>query len=112
MSLSLERQFAQDRALRDAAFALLKADVSHLRTDISAEGLMSRFAGRMSEGAIDVYEDAAEIAENNRGLLVALIAALVLWFAREPILSLLGEDDEDDDHETGAQPQEYDGELM
>lgn len=115
MSLSLESQFAQDKALRDAALALLKADVSHLRADISAEGLVSRFADRMSEGAIDVYEDAIGIAEDNRGLLVALAAAVVLWFARAPILRLLDdEDDEDDgedDHDTGAQPQEYDGEL-
>lgn len=114
MSLLLERQFAQDRAMRDAAFELVKADFSHLRTDLSAQGLASRFTARLGEGATDLYEDAVEAADNHRGLLAGLLAAIILWFAREPIIDLLtGEDryeDYEDDEEPGAQPHDYDGE--
>ncbi len=107
MSLPLDRQLAQDRALRDAALELVKADFTHVRTDLSAQGLATRFAARISEGAIDLYEEAVETADNNRGVLMTLIAAVVLWFARNPILSLLGEEENDN---PGAQPNEDDGE--
>nr|WP_137678493.1 hypothetical protein [Parerythrobacter lutipelagi] len=118
MSKALDRQLVQDRALRDAALELVKADVSHLRMDMNAAGLASRFATRMSEGATDLYEEAVEKADDNRGVLAALIAAVVLWFARNPLLSLLPDMDDDpaaDDEQSGEweyeDTEDYDPEL-
>lgn len=107
MSLSLERQLLQDRALRDAARELVKADVSHVRSDLTAQGLASRFATRMSEGASDLYDEAVETAQNNRGVLMTLIAAVALWFARNPIMSLL--DENENDGENGEEHEEPGG---
>ena len=93
MSGPLDHQLAQDKALRDAALELVKADVSHLRTDLNAKSVAARFANRMSEGAADLYEEAASKADDNRGILAALMAAIALWFARNPILSLFSDED-------------------
>jgi len=101
----LSRQLREDKALRDAALALVKADLAHLRGDLTGKSLGARFVDRMSEGAVDVFEDAVEVADDHKGVLATLLAAVVLWFARNPILSLF--DDRDDDDEDAAADGEY-----
>lgn len=85
----------QDRYLRDSARALVEADIEHIKADFAHKGLGERAMDRLAEGAMDLYEDAIDVAEDNKGALAALVAAIVVWFARNPILSLLGlQDDE------------------
>lgn len=90
----LERKMMEDRALRNAAFALVKADIAHLRVDLTTKGIGARILDRVTEGANDVLEEAADVAESNRGVLLTLLAAVVLWLARNPLLSLFDGDDE------------------
>lgn len=80
----------EDKYLRDSARALVEADIQHLRTDIARRGIGARIFDRAKEGAVDLYEDAVDIAEDNKGALAALVAAVLVWFARNPILSLFG----------------------
>ena len=89
---SLKRQLLEDRALRDAALALVRADIAHLKGDFGAKSMGARFVDRISEGAVDVFEEAVDVAEDNKGVLATLIAAVILWFARNPILALLDDD--------------------
>lgn len=102
MSAEIERQLREDRALRDAALALVKADISHLKNDVGVKGVGARLASRLSDGAADVFDEAVEVADSNRGVLAALIAAIVLWFARNPIMDLFsdGDDTADQDEPT------------
>ncbi len=93
MSDPLERRLKEDRALRNAALELVKADVAHVRSELARKGLGSRLVGRMSDGAIDVFEEAVSVAENNRGTLATLIAAVGVWFMRNPIMDLFTEDE-------------------
>lgn len=101
MSGNLRRQMQEDRMLRDAAKALVEADVAHVKSEFSGKSLGSRFATRVTEGATELYEDAAEAADKNRGVLATLIAAMFIWFARNPIMAffddLLAEEDEEAD---------------
>lgn len=100
MSDDLEFQLREDRALRNAARALLEADVAHLRASLSGKSIGSRIVDRIGEGAEDVFDQAVELAEDHKGVLATLIAAIVLWFARHPIMSLFtGEDDESAERE-------------
>ena len=88
----------EDKYLRDSARALVDADVNHLKADLAHKGLGGRIMDRAKEGALDLYEEAIDVAEDNKGALAALVAAVVVWFARNPIMSLFGiEPDETDD---------------
>lgn len=82
--------FHQDKALRDAALDVLKADVEHARQSLSGKAVAGRVAGRIGDGAKDVLEIAKSNASDREGLLAGLIAIIALWFAREPIADLLG----------------------
>lgn len=86
----LPQQFIEDRALRDAARDVFMADVEHARTSISGKGIAARVGSRVGDGAKDVFEVAKVHADDKRGILAALIGAIVLFFAREPILEVLG----------------------
>ncbi len=93
----------EDRTVRDAALELVKADIAHVRQDISAQGVGSRLADRFSEGAVDVFEEAVEVADDNRGVFATLVAAVFIWFARNPIMSLF-----DDTEENGGDEEFHD----
>lgn len=84
--------------LRDAALALFKADLAFIRTDLKEKSVGARIADRLGEGAHELLEDAVDYAEDNRGKLAGGLTALILWFARGPILEglarLLGDDEE------------------
>lgn len=91
---SRSEQLLHDRHLRDAARALVSADIDNLRADLSIRGLGERAIDRIVSGASDVYDEALDVAADNKGALAAIIAAVVLWFARNPIREVLtGETD-------------------
>ncbi|WP_341712430.1 hypothetical protein [Erythrobacter sp.] len=92
----LRTRMVSDRHLRDTARALVEADVENLKTTYSQKSLTTRAMDKARESAVDIYEEALEVADDNRGALAALVAAIVVWFARNPILSLFGLGEEDD----------------
>jgi hypothetical protein len=98
--MNLERQMAEDRALRDAALALFKSDLDLIRADLHERGVGARLADRIGDSAMDIADEAVDYADENRGTVAAAMAALVLWFARGPIfaalLSLFGGDEEEE----------------
>lgn len=98
----IEDRLREDRELRDAARAVLLADLDHLRTNLSVKGVSGRIGDRIGEGAKDVLEIAKDSAKDNRGIIAALIAAIALWFAREPILEILGLDDSEEEQDNPA----------
>ncbi|MFZ1742179.1 MAG: hypothetical protein WAT93_04955 [Pontixanthobacter sp.] len=103
MSAVLDQGVKESRALRDAALALVQADIAHLKGDFSGKSVGSRIADRLSEGAVDVFEEAVEVADDNKGVLITLLAAVAVWFARNPILDLFsdsGADNEEHDDES------------
>lgn len=94
MTWRLEQLHA-DRHVRDAARALVEADLQNLRSDLSARSIGDRAKDRLTQGASEVYEEAIEVAADNKGALAAIVAALALWFARNPILEVLFGDPDD-----------------
>ncbi len=97
---SLPKRYIEDKAMRDAAKGVLEADLEHFKTTLAEQGLAGRVSAqitgkvrrRISAGARDVFAQAQNLAEDHRGVLAVLVGALVLWFAREPLLGLLGWD--------------------
>lgn len=113
----LPQSFIEDRALRDAARAVLVEDIERLRASLSEEGIASRVSSgvgstitnRIRAGARDVLAQAKAQAGDHQGVLAVLIGAIVLWFARGPILDWLDEfADIDDDTDTDAASPEGD----
>lgn len=113
----LPQSFIEDRALRDAARAVLVEDIERLRASLSEEGIASRVSAgvsstitsRIRTGARDVLAQAKAQAGDHKGVLAVLIGAIVLWFARGPILDWLDEFAEiDDDIDTDAASPEGD----
>jgi hypothetical protein len=102
----LDHQLAEDRALRDAALALFKADLAFIRTDLREKGVGTRLADRLGDGTRDMVDDAVDYAEANSGKVAAGALAVILWFARGPILDtigrLFGDDDEAEEPSVGG----------
>lgn len=110
----LPRRFIEDRALRDAARAVLVEDIQRLRANLDEQGIASRVSSgvtttitaRIRTGARDVLAQAKAQASDHQGVLAVLIGAIILWFARGPILDWFDELAEDaaaeDDPETPA----------
>lgn len=101
----LERRMIEDKALRDAALALVRADVEQLRADLGVRNIGARMVDRVSESASDMLDEAADLADNNKGVLAALVAALLVWLARNPILAMFdGDDEPGDEREDAPEP--------
>ncbi|WP_305095972.1 hypothetical protein [Croceibacterium aestuarii] len=88
---ALERQLADDRALRDAALAVFQADLRFIKEDLAARGVGGRIADRLGDSALDMVDDAVDYAESNKGQIGAAVAAVAIWFARVPILNGLAD---------------------
>ncbi|HSJ79046.1 MAG TPA: hypothetical protein VK913_09980 [Erythrobacter sp.] len=106
---SLPRRFVEDRALRDAARAVLVDDVERLRASLAEQSITSRVSsGVTSTISQRVRAGADELigqVSNQKGWLAVLVGLIVLWFARGPILDWLDEiDGVDDDDQTGDAP--------
>ena len=93
----LDQRFHEDKALRDAARKVLMADIEHAKTSLSGKHLAGRVVGRVGEGAQDVFEVAKTQADDKRGILAALVGAILLWISREPIMEILGLSEPDED---------------
>ncbi|QUL38791.1 hypothetical protein [Erythrobacter sp. JK5] len=105
----LPEQFLEDRALRDAARQVLMADLAHAKASLSGKSIANRVGSRVGDGAKDVFEVARTHAEDNRGILAALIGAIVLFFAREPIFEILGIAKPDGDDDMSGDETEQEG---
>lgn len=103
---SLEVRLSEDRKLRDAALEVFSTDLRFIREDLRAKGVGERIADRIGSSAMDVVDEAVDYAEANTGRVAAALAAIVLWFARTPLLNGLarifgfetGDEEQDGDH--------------
>lgn len=100
----LPARLIEDRALRDAARAVLTHDIERLRANLDEQGIASRVSssvgstitGRIQTGARDVLAQARALAGDHTGVLALLVGAIILWFARGPILKWFDDFDADD----------------
>lgn len=98
MTVDLAKQLQEDRQMRDQALALVKQDIAHLKSDYQDKGIGERAVDKLKGSANGIYGEAVEVASDHRGVLAALAGAIVLWFARHPILEFLF-GDKNSDHE-------------
>ncbi|RKF18359.1 hypothetical protein D6851_14560 [Altericroceibacterium spongiae] len=87
----LAAKMLEDRALRDAARALVAADIALMMENLDQKGLGTRVKDSVSETAESFTSDLGT-ADEKPGLYLAggLIGIVVLWFSRKPVFRLLG----------------------
>ena len=90
----------EDKHLRNSARALVEADVEHIKADFANKGMAKRALFRLRENAGELYDEALDVADSNKGAVAALFAALIVWFARNPLLDMVGLGIEQDDERT------------
>ena len=90
----------EDKHLRDSARALVEADVEHIKADFANKGMAKRALFRLREKAGELYDEALDVADSNKGAVAAVFAALIVWFARNPLLDMVGLGIEQDDERT------------
>ena len=96
----LELQLREDRILRNAARALVAADLAHIKREVDSE---SAAGPDLGSRARDLADDARDYVTGHRfqvgTMVAALVAAIALWMFREPLAAivhdLLGSDSED-----------------
>lgn len=100
----LASRLAEDKALRDAALQLFKSDIALIRGDLDERSVGARAKERLGDAALGMLDDAIDYAEDNKGWVAAGTAAVVLWFARKPILRWIADllDGDDEHEEPGA----------
>ena len=99
----LRHRMLEDRLVRDSARALVKADIENLRSDLAQKSIGERAFGRIADGAIDVYDEAVEVAADHKGALAAIVAALAMWFARHPVIAMFSDPDDEEFDESGTE---------
>jgi hypothetical protein len=103
---ALESRLVEDRQLRDAALEVFSTDLRFIRQDLRARSAGKRISDRFGESAMDIVDEAVDYAEANRASIAAAVAAVVLWFARAPLLNglsrIFGLDDGDEEQSGDA----------
>ncbi|MCB2078864.1 MAG: hypothetical protein KDE55_14350 [Novosphingobium sp.] len=79
-------QLVQDRAVRNSARRLFDERLALVREDMEARGVGGRIADKLGDEARDAFEEAVEIANDNRAIVAGTIGALALWILRNPII--------------------------
>ena len=79
------RQLDAARAARDTARLAFDARLAQVRGDIEARGLGGRIADKLGEDAREALDEALDVASESKGIIAGTMAALALWFLRNPI---------------------------
>jgi hypothetical protein len=91
------RRLTEDRALRDAARSVFNQRLELVKAELADRGIGERIADRIVDEAKSVAEQAVEVADANRGIVVGTLAALLLWVFRGPLsawISSIGDKEE------------------
>lgn len=79
-----------DRAARNNARRRFDSRFGQAKQDMTPTAIGTRVTGNLKRQARDTFDDAVEIADENRTVVAGTLAALAIWFLRKPITSWLG----------------------
>ena len=82
--MSDPRTIAAARALRDEALGIVRADLDLAK----AESSPARIKERAIDEAAQMIDTARDVANENKAVIGAIVAALTGWFLRGPLIDL------------------------
>ena len=101
------RMMTEYRALRDAAWAVVRADLAGLEMHLERRGIGERIKDRAAEEAHEAWDQARDVASEHKGVVAATVLALVAWLLRGPISvaisGLLDRDGHDGEEQAGRE---------
>ena len=80
-------QLAEARTRRNAARAAFDTRLAQVRDDLEARGIGGRIADKLGEDARAGLDEALDVARESKLVIGGTIAALALWFLRNPIIA-------------------------
>jgi hypothetical protein len=84
-----EKTLAEARALRTEAWALVKADMERLRDGLAEKPIGQRIKDKAVDEAMDVVDGAVAVANDNKAVIGATLAALAGWAFRGPLWKIV-----------------------
>ena len=105
MSKPSHQRLVEYRALRDAAWSMVRVDVDTLKAELSAHGIGERLKDKAAEEAEAAWDNARDVATEHKGIVAGTLFALAAWLLRGPIgdalSALFGRDDDNDAEQPG-----------
>ena len=83
-----ENRFAEDRANRKAARGLFDSRLAQVKADLAARSVPGRIKAKATDEVAKGIEQGVTIAKESKGIIAGTMAALALWFFREPLWAL------------------------
>jgi hypothetical protein len=80
-------QLAALRDQRNAAKAILDERIAGVRQDLAERSVAGRIADKASDTALDALDEAVAVVDAHPGIIAGTLAALAVWFLRNPIMS-------------------------
>jgi len=84
---ALERQLAEDRAVRDSARAVFDARMAEVRRELGERSIPQRAADEAKSRAMSAAEEGMAVAEESKWVLVATGLAILAWLLRGPLIA-------------------------
>lgn len=84
-----ERRLHEDRATRNAARGVFDANMAQVKADLEARSIPGRIADKADREVREAIATGLDVASESKGIIAGTLAALVLWFFREPLLGQL-----------------------
>lgn len=75
------------RSARNAAQTRVTTGIAKVKADLSARSLKQRVSDASIEKGADAIEQVVDVANSNRAVIAGTVAALGLWFLRNPIIA-------------------------
>ena len=95
------------RAARNSARAYFDTSLEQVKSDFGARSVGSRITSKVKEDAKAAAVYALDVARDNKGVVAGTLAALVLWFFRNPIIEWIerhfGDADLPESHENNLE---------
>lgn len=83
-----ESRLAADKANRKAARGLFDSRLAQVKADLAARSVPGRIKAKATDEAAKAIEQGVAVARESKGIIAGTMAALALWFFREPLWQL------------------------
>ncbi|MEQ1542104.1 MAG: hypothetical protein HOO94_00855 [Novosphingobium sp.] len=84
-----ERRLMEDRSTRNAARGVFDTNLAQVKADLEARSIPGRIADKADREVREAIAAGLDVASESKGIIAGTLAALVLWFFREPVLAQL-----------------------